>query len=166
MNIRRATVKDAAQILSIKQEIISSTSFFISSPKETPQDIEKEAQRIRESEENGGLVLVAEMDNTVVGFLSFSRNARERLKHTGSFGMGIKQDYCGNSIGSNMLHYLLDWAKTQEGLEKICLGVLSHNERAIYVYKKLGFREEGRQVKQVKFEDGSYADDVLMAIEV
>ncbi|MBM7646151.1 RimJ/RimL family protein N-acetyltransferase [Scopulibacillus daqui] len=36
--------------------------------------------------------------------------------------------------------------------------------RAMHVYKKMGFKEEGRQVNQIRFEDGTYVDDILMAI--
>ncbi|HDR7854648.1 GNAT family N-acetyltransferase [Bacillus paranthracis] len=166
MKIRIASVEDAEYILSIKQEIILSTSFFVSSPSEIPSNFKKEKQRIEDSVEKGGVTLIAEIDNAIVGFLSFSRNPMERLHHVGSFGMGIKKEFCNYGIGTKMLSYLINWAKAQKGLEKICLGVLSNNKRAIHVYKKLGFQEEGRQIKQIKFENGEYADDILMALHL
>ncbi|MGG3546244.1 N-acetyltransferase family protein [Bacillus paranthracis] len=166
MKIRIASVEDAEYTLSIKQEIILSTSFFVSSPSEISSNFKKEKQRIEDSVEKGGVTLIAEIDNAIVGFLSFSRNTMERLHHVGSFGMGIKKEFCNYGIGTKMLSYLINWAKAQKGLEKICLGVLSNNKRAIHVYKKLGFQEEGGQIKQIKFENGEYADDILMALHL
>ncbi|GAB6448952.1 hypothetical protein bcgnr5369_68710 [Bacillus cereus] len=43
---------------------------------------------------------------------------------------------------------------------------LGYNDRAIKVYKRMGFVEEGRQRKQIKYEDGSYGDDVLMGFYI
>jgi len=41
---------------------------------------------------------------------------------------------------------------------------MTTNARAIHVYKKLGFKEEGRFQKQLKVEDGTYVDDVMMSL--
>ena len=53
-----------------------------------------------------------------------------------------------------------------ERFREICLGVVSVNDRAIKVYKRMGFVEEGEQRKQIKYEDGSYGDDVLMGFYI
>lgn len=58
---------------------------------------------------------------------------------------------------------LLDWARKQEGLEVIHLSVLKHNERAIHVYQKIGFEIVGERPRNLKYEDGTYADDVMMS---
>jgi RimJ/RimL family protein N-acetyltransferase len=166
MRIREALLHDAMQIVAIKQEIITTTSFFVSAPEEIPKDVQREKLRIEESKTKGNLILVAEVNEEVVGFLEFKRNPMQRLNHTGSFGMGIQKEHRGVGIGTSMLAYLIAWALVQEGLEKICLGVLSNNERALHVYHKLGFQEEGRQRKQVRFEDGTYADDIWMALHL
>ena len=77
--------------------------------------------------------------------------------------MGITDEYTNQSIGTKLIEFLINWAKKQNDLEKICLGVTSVNERAIKVYRRIGFVEEGRQRYQIKYEDGSYGDDILMA---
>ncbi|MBC6974467.1 GNAT family N-acetyltransferase [Bacillus sp. Xin] len=164
--IRLAKQSDAESIINIRKEIILSaatTKFFISSPSEMPSNINNEREKIQKSVEEGNLYIVIEMGNKVVGFLIFSRYKKERLQHAGTMGMGIKETYCNQGIGTKLIQFLIHWAKRQEGLEKICLGVVSVNDRAIKVYERTGFREEGRQRKQVKYEDGSYGDDILMA---
>jgi ribosomal protein S18 acetylase RimI-like enzyme len=48
-------------------------------------------------------------------------------------------------------------------LEKIKLSVIATNERAIGLYKRFGFQEEGRRLRELKYSNGSYADTILMA---
>ncbi|KOS29314.1 acetyltransferase [Bacillus anthracis] len=165
--IRLAKETDPEAIMDIRKEIILSkttTKFFIVSPKKLPNDTNAEREKIRKSNEKGNLYIVYEIDNKVVGFLLFNRYELDRLRHAGT--MGIKEAYCNQGIGTKLIEFLIRWAKEQNGLEKICLGVVSVNDRAIKVYKRMGFVEEGRQRKQIKYEDGSYGDDVLMGFYI
>ncbi|MGH1327444.1 GNAT family N-acetyltransferase [Bacillus pretiosus] len=167
--IRLAKETDAEAIMNIRKEIIlseSTTKFFIVSPKKLPNDIDAEKEKIRKSNEKGNLYIVYEVDSKVIGFLLFKRYELERLRHAGTMGMGIRGACCNQGIGTKLIEFLISWAKGQEGLEKICLGVVSVNDRAIKVYKRMGFVEEGRQRKQIKYEDGTYGDDVLMGLYI
>jgi len=64
------------------------------------------------------------------------------------------------------MNELIDWAKNNPGVEKVCLSVHANNERAINLYKSLGFVQEGYLKKDLRFPDGSYIDTVLMAMDV
>ncbi|EEM04060.1 GNAT family N-acetyltransferase [Bacillus pseudomycoides] len=164
--IRLAKESDAESFIAIRKEIILSaatTKFFISSPNKIPDNVNKEREKILKSVEDGNLYIVSEMEGAVVGFLIFNRYKQERLKHVGTMGMGIREECCNQGIGTKLIKFLVNWAKKQKGLEKICLGIVSVNDRAIKVYKRTGFIEEGRQRKQIKYEDGSYGEDTLMA---
>ncbi len=44
----------------------------------------------------------------------------------------------------------------------MCLGVFSTNYRAIALYKRMGFIEEGRKVNEVKLNEKEDMDDILM----
>ncbi|MED0934417.1 GNAT family N-acetyltransferase [Bacillus mobilis] len=165
--IRLAKEVDAESIIDIRKEIILSettTKFFIVSPNKLPNDIDAEKEKIRKGNKKGNLYIVYEVDSKVVGFLIFNRYELERLRHAGTMGMGIREAYCNQGIGTKLIEFLISWAKGQKGLEKICLGVVSVNDRAIKVYKRMGFVEEGRQKRQIKYEDGTYGDDVLMGL--
>ncbi|HHK5614563.1 TPA: N-acetyltransferase family protein [Bacillus paranthracis] len=167
--IRLAKEIDAESIIDIRKEIILSkttTKFFIVSPNKLQNDIDAEKEKIWKSNEKGNLYIVYEVDKKVVGFLIFNRYELDRLRHAGTMGMGIREAYCNQGIGTELIEFLISWAKGQEGLEKVCLGVVSINDRAIKVYKRMGFVEEGRQRKQIKYEDGSYGDDVLMGFYI
>lgn len=164
MNIRIASLEDAEEIVNIKKEIIFSTDFFLRTSDEPQEEAEDYKKKIKSSQENGGLTIVAEDNSQIIGFLSFSRPKYIRVHHTGSFGMGIKQGFHKLGIGTKLLSYFLEWAKEQKGLKKICLEVFSINERAIQLYKRLGFSEEGKQINQIGLKDGSYADLIFMSL--
>ncbi|WP_328043105.1 GNAT family N-acetyltransferase [Neobacillus mesonae] len=65
-------------------------------------------------------------------------------------------------MGKLLIKELLNWAEHNPLIEKVSLGVLSTNQRAIELYKSMGFVEEGRKIKEVKFSDDLYVDDILM----
>jgi RimJ/RimL family protein N-acetyltransferase len=58
---------------------------------------------------------------------------------------------------------LIDWASRSPAAGKIELIVRSSNERALRLYRKFGFREEGRFRNRIRLADGSYIDDISMA---
>jgi RimJ/RimL family protein N-acetyltransferase len=77
--------------------------------------------------------------------------------------MSIQEQFTNIGIGSSLIKKLLEWAKKDSGIEKISLEVFSNNKRAIHLYTKLGFAEEGRRKKQVKLGPNEYIDDILMS---
>ncbi len=69
-------------------------------------------------------------------------------------------------IGKAMLGHLIEWSRKTTSVEKIELHVRSSNKRAMSLYQKFGFKEEGRWKRRVKIKEGQYLDDVLMGLWV
>ncbi|TXC86030.1 GNAT family N-acetyltransferase [Metabacillus litoralis] len=164
LNIRVASLEDAIEIAFLKNHIVASTDFYLRTKDEPKEKADDYRKKMMKKQESGGLTIVAEYEGQVVGFLSFSRPTFAKVNHTGSFGMGVNQEFCHMGIGSELLAYLISWASHQKGLEKICLEVFSHNEIGIALYKKFGFKIEGKQIKQVKITNNQYADLVYMSL--
>lgn len=61
-----------------------------------------------------------------------------------------------------MLGSLVRWAEEDPIVEKLALAVFATNLPAFALYRKNGFVEEGRRIKEVKLADGRYVDDILM----
>jgi len=57
---------------------------------------------------------------------------------------------------------MLDWAAAHPLIEKVGLSVFSTNERAIALYRRLGFKEVGRSPRHYKLGPDKYADNVIM----
>jgi RimJ/RimL family protein N-acetyltransferase len=57
----------------------------------------------------------------------------------------------------------IDWAREQD-LHKLSLSVWPHNAAAIALYRKYGFVEEGRRVKQIRRQSDELWDVVDMGL--
>ena len=69
----------------------------------------------------------------------------------------------GKGAGEFATRGVLKHAFMDLNLHRVHLTVLADNERAIHLYRKAGFVEEGR-LRQVAFKNGDYADMLQMAI--
>lgn len=104
----------------------------------------------------------AVLGDTVVGWCDITRRKRDTYSHTGLLGMGIIKPHRGKGLGEEMLKVCIMQAK-QNGIEKVCLQVYSHNTAGIKLYEKLGFQHEGKKLKEAKI-DGKYFDVVTMGL--
>ncbi|WP_010283427.1 GNAT family N-acetyltransferase [Bacillus timonensis] len=154
--------KDAKQLIEHTRVVLTESTYMLTTPEEFTTTAEEEEKWIEEHAKPGNLIIVAETDGKIVGNLNFQTSKRKRLAHLGYFGISIQKAYCNQGIGSNLMKYLMDWAQKEPGLEKVCLEVFSHNERALHLYKKFGFKEEGRKVRFVKFGETHYEDEIIM----
>jgi len=70
----------------------------------------------------------------------------------------------GAGIGQALLRLVIDWAFTEAGAHRLWLTVRLNNDRARYVYFKLGFVEEGIKRQASVLPDGSRVDLVMLSI--
>jgi RimJ/RimL family protein N-acetyltransferase len=78
-----------------------------------------------------------------------------------SIGMAILDGYRGQGIGTCLMERAAAWA-VDAGAHKLALEVWPHNERAIALYTKLGFTEEGRLRRHYRRRNGELWDAVIM----
>ncbi|MBM7715239.1 GNAT family protein [Siminovitchia sp. FSL H7-0308] len=74
-----------------------------------------------------------------------------------------EKDYWGKGYGSEGLKLLLDYAFLEMNLHRVSLKVFSFNEKAIKLYKKMGFQPEGTS-RECLFREGSWHDIIHMGI--
>jgi RimJ/RimL family protein N-acetyltransferase len=162
--IRNVKLEDAEVLLDIESSVISEGKYFIVVSEEVEKKpLQQEKERIQNILDNiKETLIIAEVNDVVVGSIEFRSQKRKRLSHTGSVSMSISKNYRDMGIGKALLKALLDWAEENPLIEKVSLGVLSTNQRAISLYKQMGFLEEGRLIKEYKLNHGEYIDDVLM----
>lgn len=113
------------------------------------------------------ILLLAFSDNgALVGSLRFFTDKRVRVRHTGQFGLLVIESWRGVGLGRLLIEILIEWARAHAEIEKICLGVFHTNPLAHALYQRMGFIEEGRLARQIKLDDGTLADEILMALWV
>lgn len=165
--IRSAIVADAIATLNLKRASIFEEEFQLVSPEEFSGTHEKEIKWIETHINNPYYIaIVAVLDNEVVGLVDFSNGGRQRISHTGEFGMSVDKNYRGIGIGEILLQSLINWAKTTHKIENINLTVHSDNHPALALYKKLGFVVEGVRKNDLKYGEGEYIDTVLMGKKI
>lgn len=69
----------------------------------------------------------------------------------------------GKGYGTEAMKLLLDFGFLEMNLHRICLRVFSFNSRALKLYEKLGFLQEGKSRESI-FRDGKWHDIVHMSI--
>ncbi|MFH0068577.1 GNAT family N-acetyltransferase [Peribacillus sp. NPDC056705] len=161
--IRTGELADAEAVLDVQNSVISEGEYFIAVSEEFNKTPEQQRDWIRTLLENEReTIIVAEKNGEVIGWIVFQSENRKRMSHKGSFGMMIRKNYRGKGIGKELLKALLEWAEANPFIEKVSLGVFSTNQRAISLYKKMGFVEEGRKIKEFKMSEREYVDDIIM----
>ncbi len=161
--IRSATKQDAAAILDLSNNVIGEEIYQLTSSSEFKMTMEAEEKWIDDHLVNSNhLILVAEVNKKIVGILDFSNGHRLRIAHTGELGMSLEKAFRNKGIGTLLLKVLIDWATENETIEKIGLCVHSNNERAIALYKKMGFEVEGIRKRELKYSDQLYIDTIVM----
>jgi len=81
----------------------------------------------------------------------------------GEIGMAVSREWRGRGVGSALMVAAIEWAREQ-GLHKLSLSVWPHNAGAIALYRKYGFVEEGRRLKQIRRQSGELWDVVDMGL--
>lgn len=163
IRVRDAVEEDAESINIIKKDIIAERLFMLREPFEADYTTEKTADEISYNTENeGNLYIAAEFEDQVVGELDFTNGSLYRTKHCGSFTVFISKEFRDSGIGEQLIRTLLSWAEKDPVIEKVTLNAFSINSRALKLYEKCGFIKEGYCPKDMKLDDGTYIDSVLM----
>lgn len=160
--VRSAAETDAEQLSEIRVQIDGETENMDREAGEGFID-KKGFQKIikTDSEEIKNLFLVAEVHNQIVGFSRCEGSNLKRLSHKVEFGVCILREFWGYGMGKSLLQQSIQWADENE-VKKISLQVLETNEKAIQLYKKLGFEVEGILKHDKRLSDGKYYNTVVM----
>ena len=98
----------------------------------------------------------------IIGSASLKFCQQEALKHKAELGITVHDNYQNMGIGTALLKHLIGIAKMKK-LNKIYLHVSTANDRAINIYKKAGFKIEGKLCKESCI-NGKYRDEYRMAL--
>ncbi|OKP82680.1 GNAT family N-acetyltransferase [Paenibacillus sp. P32E] len=162
ITIREAAPADAGMLSEIRLQIDGETENLDREQGEAYMDAAGFEELILNDAANlKNLFLVAEIDGRLAGFSRCEGTSLKRLSHQVEFGIGVLQEYWGVGIGSQLLAASIHWAEAS-GIRKITLKVLETNNKAIALYQKLGFEEEGLLKNDKLLSDGKYYHTVIM----
>ncbi|MDB6081310.1 MAG: hypothetical protein JWO53_582 [Chlamydiia bacterium] len=104
--------------------------------------------------------ITVELDGVPCGIATLYVQAYKKLIHQAEFGIIIGSDYRNKGIGTFLIKSLMKLAKEQFHLELLHLQVYAENP-AIRLYKRMGFREFGKQSHWIK-ETDRYVGRIFM----
>lgn len=107
------------------------------------------------------VLLVAEIGGKVVGAADAHRGAQVKNAHVAELGIALRKEARGLGLERALMETLVDWARAV-GVRKLNLNVSRTNQRAIALYRRVGFEEEARLQGQVILQ-GVPVDLVIMS---
>jgi ribosomal protein S18 acetylase RimI-like enzyme len=103
-------------------------------------------------QENRDHIMFGALDGEkLAGIVGFMRQERQRARHRGEVvQMYVDASYRGQRLGESLLRGLLNQAFMLDGVEQAQLSVVAHNQAAIRLYERIGFRAFGVQPNYFK----------------
>jgi len=161
MVIRKIKIEDSEKYLSMLKKLDSETKYMMYEPDERCTTLPEIQDCIKSMNSTNSLLLVAEENSDIVGFLSAERGFANRIKHSAYIVVGILEDYRGKKIGTKMFEELERWAENS-GIYRLELTVMTHNEGAVKLYKNMGFKIEGIKEKSLIIDE-NFVNEYYMA---
>jgi putative acetyltransferase len=161
VTIRSAVSTDAQSLWDAERQTAMTPGLLAARPGEIPFDAFK--AKI-ETLAGRGRYVVAELDGAPVGHASLEPiGTLAAISHVFQLTIVVHPGHLGRGIGTTLLEDLLDWARRDIRVKKVELRVRATNQRAIALYRRFRFLEEGRFRNRVALPDGTFVDDIAMA---
>ena len=101
--------------------------------------------------------------DAVIGQVEISNLEWDAAAHVGSLGIIVKNKYRDQGLGYHLIDMAIKESKRLNKKQKLILSCFSNNERALHLYKKVGFKIIGKRNRQF-FMDSKYYDEILMEL--
>lgn len=164
--IREAAVEDSKNIIDYINIIAGESDNLTFGTGEFLMTVEDEEKFLVDIlNTDNALYIIAVYNDTIIGSLNFTAGKRPRIAHVGEFGISVLQEYWGYNVGSQLIEYLIQWAKETKIIRKINLKVRVDNFNAIHLYKKYGFKIEGKTTREFMIDE-IFHDALIMGLEL
>lgn len=162
--IRPVRLADAVPLRELQKRLDQETPFMLLEPGEEPEEIEAWERRIASflEERHSKMWVLEGAGDKLSGFLFVRGNKATRLRHSGLVVVGIRKTLWGQGLGTALFREMEAWA-LHHGFARLELTVVVANERAIALYHKMGFVVEGLRRRSMRYADGTYVDEYMMA---
>lgn len=167
VTVREAIPSDGAEILKTLKIIGSETSFLVMDEKGLLLSTDEMAHNLAELyDSSNNVLLVALVDERIVGTASVKASDSGRMEHIGEIGISILKDYWGLGLGHLMLEELIQWAQESGVIRRLELTVQERNQRAVKLYEKMGFATETIMERGAKTDEGVFLRVHLMSMMI
>ena len=165
--IRNGNETDGKAVFDVFNQTHAETDYLLSYPEENSFDSEQEAQFLKEKTKSlNETELVAVIDGKIAGTAGIEAVGNKyKVKHRAELGISILKEYWGLGIGKALMMACIHCAR-EAGYEQLELSVVAENERALSLYRKLGFVEFGRNPRGFKSKITGYQEVIYMLLKL
>lgn len=166
--LRAAEPEDAAALLEHRILTSGETLFMARYPDELTSTVEEQREYLeRLLASPGGCNICAFIDGELAASGGIDLVVPDHFKyaHRAGFGISVKQKFWHLGLGRAVTLACVEAAR-EAGYEILELDAVADNVRAIALYESVGFRRIGVRPRAFRFRDGSYADEVMMTLEL
>ena len=165
--LRNGEFADGEAVFVNFNETHAETDYLLSYPDENSFDAQQEAEFLKEKTESPNEIeIVAVVDGVVAGTAGIEAvGSKYKLKHRAELGIAILKEYWGLGLGKALMEACIECAK-EAGYTQLELNVVVENERAVSLYKKMGFVEYGRNPRGFNSRVSGYQEVVYMLLEL
>jgi phosphinothricin acetyltransferase len=160
MEIRPYKTEDLQAIVEIINfNILNSTALY----DYHPRTLEQQQAIFEDKLKKGFPIIVATMDNRIVGFGYYSEfRFREAYRFTVEHSVYVANDYYGKGIGKQLLSELISLAKKQK-LHTMVAVIDSENQSSVVFHEQFGFATVGI-IKESGYKFDRWLHSVIMQL--
>ena len=157
----------ASSMIRYRKKMTGETYYSVFYPDEIYDDVEVERHIMdRRMCKFSQIEMVATINNKIVGTSYVCEYAELRkIQHRASLSISVLKEYWNLGIGTSMMEYMIELAR-KAGYQQLDIEVVDDNERALKLYKKLGFIETGRRHNSICLGDDKYCDEIIMYFDL
>jgi RimJ/RimL family protein N-acetyltransferase len=161
--VRRAEPGDAAALVELGHAVGSEPEGWLIAT--AWRDVGEERRYLRAVRRfQHAAVFVVETPAGIAGRLSIARDEHPASRHVADVGLMVAAAHRRRGMGWALLDAAVGWAQ-ETGVRKLELHVFPHNEAAIGLYERFGFRREGYRREHYR-RGAEYVDAILMAYDI
>ncbi|MGR3764270.1 N-acetyltransferase family protein [Rossellomorea sp. NS-SX7] len=162
MIIREVHTEDAEKLINLIKEVESHSEFMLMDPGERLTSIEQQRMMIeRIQTRNNGVILSAEKDGRLIGYMMVIRGSVNRTRHSAYLVIGILKQFRGQGVGTALFQKVEEWARSC-GISRLELTAVTRNTPGIALYQKCGFEMEGTKRNSLII-NGEFHDEYYMS---
>ncbi len=165
--LRNGDAADGAAVFEIFNATHAETDYLLSYPEENSLDPEQEARYLQKKTESPNEIeLLAVVGGTIVGLAGIEAvGTKYKVRHRADFGISVLRECWGLGLGRALTEACIRCAK-EAGFEQLELNVVAENERALSLYRSVGFTEFGRNPRGFRSRMSGFQELIWMRLEL
>ena len=160
--LRSPLPSDAEAALEFMKMTAAETPFLLRSPEECTLTVTEEEKFLSRfpSDPNAAMILCF-VDGVFAGNCQIVRKNKLKNRHRASIGIALKREFWGLGIGTALFREMIAIAEGWD-LMQIELEVIEGNDRAMALYRKMGFETVSYVPNAIRMPNGSFAKEYVM----